>query len=454
MNQDKLFQQTRWRLASWYAGVMGVILGLSGLGVMEAIAHAHWITIDRELEAVAGTLHDSLEPVLEQPGRLEPAVTRLLPDVCVVGTNCDRTNNAQRHTAGAIHQGKYYMRLLDRSGRLVALAGTQPEQLPLTSSKQEWQILTDGIGDRYRQITLILHTQDYQDWGYIQVGRSLQDFEDYLTAVKWILLVGLPGAMLVVAGSSWWLAGLAIRPIYQSYRQIQQFTADAAHELRTPLAAIRATIESTLMLPTLSETIARDTLQTTRRQNQRLQELAEDLLMLCRMDQQLHGIRQPHIKRDQVNVNDLVSDVAEELSALAFAADVMLSSQIRVSEALEVMGDAEQLYRLVSNVVVNAIQYTPTGGEVTLILDRCPQYALIHVQDTGIGIAPEEQARIFDRFYRVSSDRSVATGGSGLGLPIAKAIAQAHRGSISVYSEVGKGSTFTVRLPVKAFSSL
>ncbi len=451
MNQNRLFQMTRWRLASWYAGVMGVILGLCGLGVYEAIAHAHWSTIDRELETVAGTLHDSLEPVLKQPGRLEPTATRLLPDVCVVGTRCAKDTNSQRHTAGAIHQGEYYMRLLDRFGRLVAVAGLQPEQLPVTASKLHWQNLTDGTGTRYRQITFMLHTQDNRDWGYIQVGRSLQDFDNYLARVKWILLIGLPVAMLLVAGSSWWLARRAMQPIYHSYQQIQQFTADAAHELRTPLAAIRATVEATLMLPILCEQEARDTLQTTRRQNQRLQELAEDLLMLCRMDQQLTGIRQPQMRRDRVSVNDLVSDVAEELSALAFAVDVLLSSQIRVSETLEVIGDAEQLYRLVSNLVVNAIQYTPTGGEVTLILDRSSHYALIHVQDTGIGIAPDEQARIFDRFYRVSSDRSVATGGSGLGLPIAKAIAQAHHGSISVQSELGKGSTFTVRLPLRGF---
>lgn len=451
MNHNQLFRLTRWRLASWYAGVMGVILSLCGLGVYEAIAHAHWITIDRELETVAGTLHDSLEPVLKQPGRLAPAATRLLPDVCLVGTHCSNLADSNRHTVGAIHQGQYYMRLLDRSQRLVAVAGLQPENLPITASQQQWQNLQDGAGTRYRQITLVLHTQDYRDWGYIQVGRSLQDFENYIAAVKWILLVGLPMAMFLIAGSSWWLAGIAMQPIYHSYRQIQQFTADAAHELRTPLAAIRATVESTLMLPTINEHDARETLQTTRRQSQRLQELAEDLLMLCRMDQQLTGIRLPQIKGDCVNVNDLVSDVAEELSALAFAADVMLTSQIRVSEPLEVTGDAEQLYRLVSNLVVNAIRYTPAGGDVVLILDRIPHYALIYVQDTGIGIALEQQTRIFDRFYRVSSDRSLATGGSGLGLPIAQAIAQAHHGIISLQSELGRGSTFTVQLPLREF---
>lgn len=447
MNQNRLFRLTRWRLASGYAGVMGIILSLCGLGVYEAIAHAHWMTIDRELETVAGTLHDSLEPVLKQPGHLEPGITRLLPDVCSVGSHCSNVTNAQRHTVGAIHQGKYYLHLLNRSGQLVAVAGLQPQQLPITSSQQKWQNITDGAGTNYRQITFILHTQDDQVWGYIQVGRSLQDFENYIAAVTWILAVGFPLAMLVIAGSSWWLAGRAIEPIYCSYQQIQQFTADAAHELRTPLAAIRATVESTLMLPTLSEQEARDTLQTTRRQSQRLQDLAEDLLMLCRIDQQLRGIRQPLIRGDCVNINDLVSDVAEELSALAFATDVLLTSQIRVSEPLEVTGDAEQLYRLVSNLVVNAIRYTPAEGEVTLILDCSSQYALIYVQDTGIGIAPEEQTRIFDRFYRVSRDRSLTTGGSGLGLSIANAIAQAHHGSISVQSELGKGSTFTVKLP-------
>jgi signal transduction histidine kinase len=448
VNQNKLFQLTRWRLATWYAGVMGVILGLCGLGVYEAIAHAHRITINRELESVAGTLHDSLEPVLKQPAKLEPEAIRLLPDVCQVGTDCSNIANSQRHAAGAIHQGNYYMRLLDRSGRLVAVAGVQPGNLPLTPIEQQWQNLTNDVGINYRQITFTLHTQDYQDWGYIQVGRSLQDVENYVATVRWFLILGLPGMMLLVAGSSWWLAGLAMQPIYKSYHQIQQFTADAAHELRTPLAAIRATVESTLMMPTLSEVEARDTLQTTRRQNQRLSQLVEDLLMLCRMDQ-LTASSPPKLKGERVCLNDLVSDVAEELAALALATDVMLTSQMQVSSPLEVTGDVEQLYRLLSNLASNAIHYTPAGGKVILVLELSPHDALIHIQDTGIGISVPEQKRIFDRFYRVNSDRSRHTGGSGLGLSIANAIALAHYGSISVESEPGKGSRFTVRLPLK-----
>ncbi|TAG88987.1 MAG: two-component sensor histidine kinase, partial [Oscillatoriales cyanobacterium] len=118
------------------------------------------------------------------------------------------------------------------------------------------------------------------------------------------------------------------------------------------------------------------------------------------------------------------------------------------SQATMILGDEVQLYRMVTNLITNAIHYTPPGGLIFAILDRTDKEALIQVQDTGVGIAPAEQTRIFDRFYRVQSDRSRATGGAGLGLSIASAIVVAHQGSIQVESELGKGSTFTIRLPL------
>ncbi|PSO90448.1 MAG: hypothetical protein BRC46_13460 [Cyanobacteria bacterium QS_6_48_18] len=152
---------------------------------------------------------------------------------------------------------------------------------------------------------------------------------------------------------------------------------------------------------------------------------------------------------DRVSLHDIVSDVAEELAPLAMAAGVKLITDIRVQQSLEVMGNEQLLYRLVTNLVTNGIQYTAADGKVNLTLDRYQQEALIAIQDTGIGIAPKQQTRIFDRFYRVNSDRSRITGGFGLGLPIAAAIAQAHQGSIHLQSQPGKGTTFTIRLPLK-----
>jgi signal transduction histidine kinase len=115
---------------------------------------------------------------------------------------------------------------------------------------------------------------------------------------------------------------------------------------------------------------------------------------------------------------------------------------------LYVLGDEAQLYRLVFNLVVNALQYTPDGGQVTISLGQQAQQALIAIQDTGMGIAPNELAKIFDRFYRVDHDRSRQTGGSGLGLSIAQAIAHIHCGEITVQSQPDLGSTFTIHLPI------
>ncbi|MEG4799193.1 two-component system sensor histidine kinase RppB [Microcoleus sp. ARI1-B5] len=443
MNQNKLFNRTRSQLALSYATVMGLILSLLGFGVYKAIAHAHWIAIDRELESVAGTLHDSLEIKLQQPGRLEPIVNELLPNLRVIGVNGVKEQLADRHILSAINQSYYYIRLFDYSGNLIATAGAYPEALPPTFNSKHWQTLADSQGNIYHQISVSLHTQTQQDWGYFQVGRSLQDFNSYLSTVKWMLKLGLPVALILVGFSSWWLAGLAMKPIYSSYRQIQQFTADAAHELRTPLAASQATVESALLMPQLDEKEAREVLRTVDRQNRRLTQLVADLLLLARMDSQAISHR-PQL----CCLNDLVGDLVEELAALARSSEVALTSEIRVQQQLNVVGDADRLYRLVANLIVNAIQYTPAGGKVTVILDCSHQEAIIQVQDTGIGIAAADLGRIFDRFYRVNSDRSRHTGGSGLGLAIARAIARAHRGSLSARSELGFGSTFLLRLPL------
>ncbi len=441
MNQNKLFNQTRWRLAFSYAGVMGLILSLLGFGVYHAIAHAHWVAIDNELKSVAGTLHDSLELKLKQPGRLEPMLGELLPNLCMIGNSCVKLPaNSSRHTLSAVNQGHYYIRLYNTAGKLIAIAGDYPEGISQKFNPETWQKIASSKGNIYQQISVSLHTQTYQDWGYFQVGRSLKDFEDYLSIVKWSLKIGLPISLILVGGASWWLAGLAMQPIYKSYRKIEQFTADAAHELRTPLAATQATVESALM-HNLDEKEAREILETIERQNKRLTQLVADLLLLSRMDKQSASPR-----RQICCLNDLVSDLIEELAVLAIANQIHLKSDIRTSTPLHVLGDADQLYRLVANLIVNAIQYTPSGGKVSVILERSDREAFIQVQDTGIGIPNADQKRIFDRFYRVNTDRSRHTGGSGLGLAIAQAIAQAHQGSIQVQSELDKGSTFTIKL--------
>jgi signal transduction histidine kinase len=442
MHQNKLFHGTRLRLAGWYAGVMGIILCLFGFVVYQVMARAHWYGLDSELESVSGTLHDMLEPNLQQPGQISPAVQTLLPNLCPSGANCSAHVPAKtRHVLGIFQEKGYYLRFLSATHQLIGTIGYQPESIPVVT---DWQTLEDSAGNRFHQVTVPLKTRDNQFWGYMQIGQSLKEYDDHLHTLKLLLIVGLPLTLLLITIASWWLAGLAMRPVYQSYHQIQQFTADAAHELRTPLAAIRATVESALQASHLSEGEARSTLTIVERQNTRLSQLVQDLLWLTRMD-----IHRVPIKAQRCCLNDLVSDVVEEFAALAIAADVTLTAKIQSMQTMYVSGDEEQLYRALANLVTNAIQYTPSRGQITLQLEQDDQEAVIQVQDTGVGISPMDQAHLFDRFYRVNSDRSRATGGAGLGLAIVQVIVRAHQGTIQVQSELGQGSTFTVRLPLK-----
>ncbi|MEL7417132.1 MAG: two-component system sensor histidine kinase RppB [Cyanobacteria bacterium J06555_3] len=448
MNRNRLFGKTRRQLAVWFVSVMAIILIVCELSLDRALSQAYKATLDRELTSVANTLHNGFVTILDRPGTLESSVSNLLPDICPYSDDCYESDNSSLMPVEAIYKIEYYVRLLSSEGNPVAIAGKRIKSLPLTPTKSEWLELLDDDGFPYRQTTLALHTKDNRVWGYLQVGRSLDEVKKYTSTMRRVLIVGFPFILSLIAVGAWWLVGKVMQPIYRSYRQIQQFTADAAHELRTPLAAIRATVESSLMKPMLTDTNARNTLQTVSRQNQRLSQIVSDLMILSRLDRQLSGVKSSN-EIESVILNDLVSDIAEEFAALAISANLQLKQQINTSQNLTVKGNSEQLYRLVSNLVINAIKYTPSSGEITIILESEHNEAVIRVRDTGIGIAPPEQKKIFDRFYRVNSDRSRQTGGSGLGLAISKAIAQAHKGTINVTSELGTGSTFTVRLPLR-----
>lgn len=445
MHQNRLFRQTRLHLAAWYAGVMGCILGLCGLGVYQVVAHAYRETIDQGLESAAHAIHDSIEPTLEQPGRLQQLAQQLSLELCQTQATClpphPLGNQPGTTTAAPV---SYYLRLSRLSNTPIAIAGLPLDELPLTAGSTRWLTLTTVSGKYFRQISLPLQSQN-QSWGYLQIGRSLADLDQHLAALRFTLLLGCPVALVLIGLSSWWLAGLAMHPIYRSYEQMRQFTADAAHELRTPLAAMQSTIESALLQAqsTKLDLATENTLLTTlKRQNLRLSQLVRDLLLLTRLE------RQEPPKQTFCCLNDLIHDLVEELAPLAIAAQVKLTAQSHISEPISVTGNEDQLYRLVSNLTDNAIKATPMAGEVTVSLEKSESYAIIQVQDTGIGIDAESQRHIFDRFYRTQGDRSRQTGGAGLGLAIALAITQTHQGSIHVQSQVGKGSTFTVRLPL------
>ncbi|MEB3290743.1 MAG: two-component system sensor histidine kinase RppB [Leptolyngbya sp.] len=452
MDSQSLFRRSRARLALGYAGVMAVILGLSSWGIYRALIQANWVALEREVESIAGTLHDSLEPILlpaESPTEL---LQQIFPDLCIVGQVCSPTTTLiQRHTIGISDRRSYYIRLYDHHGSLLAYSPNHPLPLPPDLNPAPWQTFEAQDGPRYRQFTTILHAahshsnsseiHSHGSWGYLQIGRTLDPFDAEVQRLRWILGLGWPLALALVAVSSWWLSGLAMQPIYQSYQRQRQFTADVAHELRSPLASLLATVEAILRLPQNQIQDVPPLLHTVERQGRRLSHLVTDLLLLTTLEQNASPQSfQPCC------LNDVIADLIEEFSELAAASDLHLTHH-RPDHEIYVLGHESQLYRLVSNLMANAIQYSPPGGTVQVSLEAHDRTAVIAIKDTGIGIPLAEQRRIFERFYRVDSDRSRKTGGTGLGLPIALAIAQHHQGHLAVKSDGGEGSLFSVRLP-------
>ncbi|NER92752.1 MAG: GHKL domain-containing protein [Symploca sp. SIO1B1] len=451
MNSHQLFRRSRIRLALWYAGVMGVILSLSGFGMYRALVQANWAALEREIESIAGTLHDSLEPIL--PASEEPTaiLQQIFPELCLVGQPCNRNPTLiQRHTTGISDRNTYYIRLFDHQGKLLAFSPNQASHLPQTLNPDPWQTLRSADGIRYHQFTTILHsanthylidkTSSHPSWGYIQIGRTLEPFDAETRRIQLIFAVGFPLALGLVVVSSWWLSGLAMQPIYQSYRQQQQFTANAAHELRSPLASLLANLEAVLRMPQSDWQQIQTMLHTVERQGRRLSQLITDLLLLSSIEQ--------NTSSEQFKpccINDLVNDLSEEFLELAVASDIKLSSHVP-THLIYVLGHEQQLYRLVSNLIANAIQYTPPGGLISIDLEQRDRTVIVMVKDTGIGIPPSEQSHIFERFYRINSDRSRKTGGTGLGLAIVQAIAKVHNGQLSVESQLDRGSAFTLKL--------
>jgi signal transduction histidine kinase len=219
--------------------------------------------------------------------------------------------------------------------------------------------------------------------------------------------------------------------------QRQQMTADIAHELRNPLSVIRGNLEAMLdgiyapdaehLGPIHEETLL-------------LQRLVEDLRLLSLAD-----AGQLQLIQTEVDVCDLLVAVAESARAVADEEGVSLRVDVP-AEPIVVLADADRLRQIVSNLVGNALRYTPAGGSTSLLARRSGDRVLIAVSDSGQGIAVEDLPHVFDRFYRADAARSRASGGSGLGLAIARALVEAHGGTISVESELGRGTTFTVVL--------
>ena len=226
-----------------------------------------------------------------------------------------------------------------------------------------------------------------------------------------------------------------------SFKRMAEFTADASHELKTPICAMRGEAE-VLLLKERNPEEYQEGLAHFIEQFDHLNQMINDLILLSKFD-----TTQIELKTGPLRLDLLMEDLCHFFRVLAEQKNIAL--EIGFTENVTVMGDKTRLQQLFTNLIDNAIKYT-SKGSIRITVERREAVGLVRIKDTGIGISKEEQEKIFKRFYRTDKSRSRETGGVGLGLSIAEWIVRAHHGRIEVDSELNKGSTFMVYLPVQA----
>ena len=226
-----------------------------------------------------------------------------------------------------------------------------------------------------------------------------------------------------------------------SFKEQRRFVADASHELRTPLAILRGETDVALEKERGADDYRRS-LVLIKDEAERLSRIVEDLFVLARQPADA-----PAIFKEPVNLNQMIGDCARAAQVLAARKDLRITISTETAP-ITLRGDDELLKRMLLNLLDNAVKYTPAGGEISVELTPQNGNARILVRDTGMGIPAKDLPHVFDRFYRVDKARSRALGGAGLGLSIVHWIVQVHGGRIDAQSAPGRGSTFTVELPL------
>lgn len=255
------------------------------------------------------------------------------------------------------------------------------------------------------------------------------------TVLKQALYLADALILLLVGAMSYFLAGRALAPIREVYNRQKKFVADAAHDLRTPLAILRSGAELALSGTQDIETY-RAAMTSSIDEVDQLSHLASDLLFLAKRD----GGQRHNYK--YIDLADLISAQVKPISLLAPSG---IDIKWELCESCQIRGDRSLLIRMVRNLLQNALDHNQPGGTVFVRLDCSQDQVVLEVADTGVGISPSDTAHIFERFYKADTSRGGDTGGSGLGLSIVKEIVVAHGGIISVSSVEGQGSSFTIK---------
>ena len=449
----------RTRLTLWYTAVLAIFIAALGIIVYAVLAFNLTAGLDRTLQDTANQVVGS--------ARVRPffdVQVITLPELNVFGSNVyievvDQGGQIARKSANL----QSFTHALDDAG----LRWVESNRQPVTRN-----VRTGGAHLRVLTVPLLVNDQAV---GYLQVGAVREQVDNALSLLLVVLVVSGLGATVAAAIVGRLLAGRALRPIDTItqtalaisraddldkripeagpqdevgrlvktfnimldrleglFRGQQRFIADISHELRTPLTTIRGNVDLMRRMKSVDE----ESLNAIQAESDRMTRMVGDLLLLAQAD------AGQTIRRERVELDTLMLEVYRQMRPMLEGIELSIGEEDQAT----VMGDTDRLKQLLLNLVDNARKYTPQGGKVTLGLRRAEGWAVLTVTDTGMGIPTQDLPHIFERFYRVDKARSRAAGGAGLGLSIVQWIVQAHGGKISVQSEPGHGTTFTVRL--------
>jgi two-component system OmpR family sensor kinase len=459
----------RGRLTLWYTGIVTVTFLLLGAAAYGLLVYSLGHEVDVSLQGVAQAMSQQYQRggAGFVPSEIDEFFRRFF----------------------GFSPWERYFDFLDPSGRPDPQRPfTQPARLPLSTEalrNASRGLATfetvEGLGRYPVRVLTMPVVEGGRVVHLVQVGMSLGSI--YLTRARFLLVIAVvvPVGLLLAAGGGWLLARRAFRPVERmretahrisaerlaerleetgagdeldrlaktlnemlgrlddAFNQIRRFSADASHELQTPLTILRGELEVALRTPRSPEEY-RQVLRSALDETDRIASLTDGLLLLARADA---GVLR--MDRHPLDLADLVADVYGRVKVLADSHSIHLA--LGRVEPVPIRGDYDRLSRLLLNLLDNGIKYTEPGGRVTLALEGEGEWAALRISDTGIGLSPEERERIFQPFYRTVDAHSRGEGGHGLGLAIARSIAEAHGGKIQVECAPGQGSTFTVLLP-------
>ncbi len=483
------FRSLRFKLTLWYVLILGILLISFSSFLYFTLSQSLHRDVDNKLRSLAELIASESSSPLSKFG-------------------FGNIDEALETSMNLKPIGKF-IQVLDESGNIGRKSDNLKNvQLPISlnalknASKGLINFETNrSIGNTPLRIITFPVIENNHVTKIVQIASSLEEVEDALNKLFLILIITVPLALMVASLGGQFLAHKALKPVDnitqtariitsqnlnqrinppkvkdeiarlietfnemisrldQSFRQMKQFSSDASHELKTPLTILKGEVEVTLRKERSPQEY-QQTLKSNLEEINRMSQIVGDLLILSKAD-----TGEIRLNKEDINLTEILNEVVAQMDMLAKSKKLSLSASNHCPE-IRILGDALRLRELFINLIENGIKYTEEGGSVHITLQKeypplgrdqsdwiegeKRECVKIIVSDTGIGIAKEDQERIFDRFFRVDKARSREQGGSGLGLSICKWIVEAHQGEIKVASELGKGSSFIVKLPLSS----